>query len=62
VPEEPLQPLQLGADLGGGVAGRRCGKLRIRGAGRNDLAMLVMTVIRMVMWNQSSRCSAWGLR
>ena len=32
------------------------------GGGRRDLAMAAMTVMRMVMWNQSSRCSAWALR
>src|SRR5664280_3373257 len=32
------------------------------GAARRLLAMLVMTVRRMVTWNQSSRCSESGLR
>ena len=32
------------------------------GGGGRLLAMLLITVIRMVRWNQSSRCSACGLR
>src|SRR5450759_3534276 len=49
-------PPTSAARSGGGAAGRS-------GSGGGEhrlLAMLVITVIRMVMWNQSSRCSACG--
>jgi hypothetical protein len=51
VPEKPLHPLQLGSDVG-----------PVWGAQRGPLARGVSTVIRIVRWNQSSRCSACGLR
>ena len=62
VPAEPLQPLQLRADLVGEAGMRLVRGLRVRRGGRRLLAMLAMTVIRIVRWHQSSRCSAWALR
>ena len=52
VPEEPLQALQLLGDVGGRL-----------GCGAQALGhSWVSTVMRIVRWNQSSRCSACGLR
>jgi hypothetical protein len=63
VPAGLLQPLQLRADLVGEVGRRRVPDFRVRrGGGRRLLAMFAMTVILIVRWNQSSRCSAWALR
>jgi hypothetical protein len=62
VPAEPLQPLQLGCDLPAGPADGVPGRCGAGGGGCKDLAMFAMTVIRIVRWNQSSRCSACALR
>jgi len=64
VPQEPLEPFELLADLGGRIRPGRVvtGVVVRRRVGVGTLAMLAITVIRMVMWNQSSRCSDCGLR
>src|SRR5664279_670175 len=51
VPQKPFQPFQLG-----GEGDRHLGWTR------RPLASCIITVIRIVMWNQSSRCSACGSR
>jgi len=60
VPAEPLEALQAFGNRRGGV-GRR-GLHPAHRVARRLLAMLAMTVRRMVTWNPSSRCADSGLR
>jgi hypothetical protein len=63
VPAEPLQTLQLRGDFAGRVAGGRVRELGVRWRWSQGFRHgRPMMVIRIVRWNQSSRCSARALR